>query len=185
MDSLKLALRHPAWFKHLRHAGPNQILAENRWRSDDGLIDWHLLPGDFSERKFEAAPPDLIYFDPFSFKTDSALWTLRAFRELNLICADHAVELFTYTYSTRVRVAMLAAGFYVAKGRASGPKAETTIGLSPQAAGSHERELLGAEWLGRWRRSDAQAPFGGDDDDEGGGAWRNAVSGHPQFRDCG
>jgi queuine tRNA-ribosyltransferase len=179
-DSLKLALRHPAWFKHLRHPGPRQVLSKNRWVSDNGLIEWLLLPGDFSVCKFQAPPPDIVYFDPFSFKTDSALWTLTAFRELADVCADRAVELFTYTYSTRVRAAMLAAGFYVAKGRGTGPKAETTIGLSPAAAAlSHGRELLGAEWLGKWGRSDAQAPFGIDVGDE---SWLDAVMGHPQFR---
>jgi queuine tRNA-ribosyltransferase len=179
MDSLKLALRHPAWFKHLRHPGPRQMLATNRWISGNGLIEWQLLPGDFSLCKFQAPPPDIVYFDPFSFKTDSALWTLTAFRELAEVCANRAVELFTYTYSTRVRAAMLAAGFYVAKGRGTGPKAETTIGLSPGAAALfHGRDLLGAEWLGKWRRSEASAPFGIDEDDE---SWRDAVRGHPQF----
>jgi queuine tRNA-ribosyltransferase len=74
---------------------------------------------------------------------------------------------------------MLAAGFYVAKGRGTGPKAETTIGLSRQAATQpHDHELLGAEWLAKWRRSDAQAPLGGSADDD---SWRDAVSLHPQF----
>ena len=49
---------------------------------------------------------------------------LQAFRELAQACAStRPTELFTYTYSTRVRAAMLAAGFYVAMGRATGPKA--------------------------------------------------------------
>jgi queuine tRNA-ribosyltransferase len=181
VDSLKLALRHPAWFKHLRHPGPRQVLAGNRWISGNGLIEWLLLPGDFKVCKFQAPPPDIVYFDPFSFKTDSALWTLAAFRELAEVCAGRAVELFTYTYSTSVRAAMLAAGFYVAKGCGTGPKGETTIGLTPAAAAlPHGRDLLGAQWLGKWRRSDAQAPFG---IDEGDASWLEAVSGHPQFRD--
>jgi queuine tRNA-ribosyltransferase len=124
--------------------------------------------------------PDVVFFDPFSFKTDSVLWSLDAFRELAHLFSETAVELFTYTYSTSVRAALLAAGFYVAKGRGTGPKAETTIGLSPCAAAQpHGYELLGAEWLGKWRRSDAQAPPGvaaGDD------SWRAAVAEHPQFR---
>jgi queuine tRNA-ribosyltransferase len=179
LDSLKLALKHTQWFKHLRHAAPRQLLQKNQWLSPSGSIDWLLLPGDFSVRKFDAPPPDVVFFDPFSFKTDSALWTLTSFRELADICAAQAVELFTYSYSTKVRAAMLAAGFYVAKGRATGPKSETTIGLSPRAlALAHDRELLGEEWLRKWQRSDAQAPLGAADD----GTWRNAVSGHPQFR---
>jgi queuine tRNA-ribosyltransferase len=75
---------------------------------------------------------------------------------------------------------MLAAGFYVAKGVPTGPKAETTIGLSPLAArGDHGRELLGAAWLLRWSRSGAQAPFGVSANDE---SWRTAVTEHPQFQ---
>jgi hypothetical protein len=74
---------------------------------------------------------------------------------------------------------MLAAGFYVAKGRATGPKQETTIGLSRAAAvNGHTHELLGGEWLARWHRSDAQAPLGVDADDA---SWREAVLTHPQF----
>jgi queuine tRNA-ribosyltransferase len=180
LDSLKLALRHPLWFKHLRHAAPKQLLAKNQWLSPSGAVDWLLLPGDFTLRKFDAPPPDIVFFDPFSFKTDSALWTLASFRELAELCGNKAVELFTYTYSTRVRAAMLAAGFYVAKGCATGPKTETTIGLSSRAAAlPHGRELLAADWFDKWQRSEAQAPLGVDAADE---SWRDAVVGHPQFR---
>jgi queuine tRNA-ribosyltransferase len=186
LDSLKLALRHPAWFKHLRHAAPRGLLADNRWSSAAAGVDWLLLRGDFNSTKFTAPLPDVIFFDPFSFKTDSALWTLAAFRELAHLLSAKAVELFTYSYSTSVRAALLAAGFYVARGRGTGPKAETTIGLTPRAAVdadgrelSHGRELLGEEWLAKWRRSDAQAPLGTDSSDA---SWRAALRGHPQFR---
>jgi queuine tRNA-ribosyltransferase len=179
LDSLKLALDHPGWFKHLRHAAPRALLRHNRWNSPTWPIEWLLLNGDFALRKFEAPAPDIIFFDPFSFKTDSALWTLRAFRELAKICSEKSTELYTYTYSTSVRAAMLAAGFYVAKGRATGPKCETTIGLSARAAAAaHGHRLLGQEWLTKWRRSDAQVPFGSTEQDD---SWREAVLAHPQF----
>jgi queuine tRNA-ribosyltransferase len=179
LDSLKLALDHPAWFKHLRHAAPRALLKEQRWQSRLAPIEWRLLAGDFALRKFEAPPPDIVFFDPFSFRTDSALWTTEAFRELLRAFSGAAVELFTYTYSTKVRAAMLAAGFYVAKGRATGPKGETTVALSPAAAaGTHAREFLGNDWLGKWQRSDAQVPFGSDPNDA---SWREAVLRHPQF----
>jgi len=42
----------------------------------------------------------------------------------------------------------------------------------------HGHELLGAAWLDKWRRSDAQAPLGADCGD----AWRAALLSHPQFR---
>jgi queuine tRNA-ribosyltransferase len=179
LDSLHLALRHTQWFKHLRHAAPNGLLAGNRWESATGHIEWLLLAGDYMQRKHDAPAPDIVFFDPFSFKTDSALWTLQAFRELAQICQHKSTELFTYTYSTRVRAALLAAGFYVAKGRATGPKLETTIALSPMAAAlPHGRELLGAEWLGKWQRSGAPEPMGAGVADA---AWRESVMGHSQF----
>ncbi len=186
LDSLKLALRHPAWFKHLRHAAPRGLLADNRWSSAAAGVDWLLLRGDFNATKFTAPLPDVIFFDPFSFKTDSTLWTLAAFRELANLLSSTAAELFTYSYSTSVRAALLAAGFYVARGRGTGPKAETTIGLTPRAAVDaqgrefmHGRELLGEEWLAKWRRSDAQAPLGTDAADA---SWHQAVRAHPQFQ---
>jgi queuine tRNA-ribosyltransferase len=179
LDSLILALRHPAWFKHLRHPAPRRILAEDRWTCPSGRVEWRLLRGDFRATQLAAPLPDLIFFDPFSLKTDAALWTLEAFRELAKLCSSQAVELFTYSYSTRVRAALLAAGFHVARGRATGPKSETTIGLSPRAAVlPHGRDLLGPEFLAKWRRSDAQAPLGAAPGDD---AWRRAVIDHPQF----
>jgi len=183
LDSLVLALRHPAWFKHLRHAAPRRLLADGVWVSASGAVEWRLLRGDFRETQAIAAAPDLIFFDPFSYRTDGALWTLAAFREMQKTCAARAVELFTYSYSTSVRAALLAAGFFVARGRGTGPKAETTIALSPlAAAGAHGRELLGREFLAKWQRSDAQAPLGVDPMDE---SWRAAVLGHAQFHDVG
>ncbi len=180
LDSLLLALRHPAWFKHLRHPAPRQLLAKDRWTSAVAPLDWHLYRGDFSRTKYTAPLPDIIFFDPFSFKTDSALWTLDEFRQMAGLFADRAVELYTYTYSTRVRAAMLAAGFHVAKGRGTGPKAETTIGLSSRAAAEpHGHQLLEEEWLGKWRRSEAQVPAGAAAED---GSWRAAIAEHPQFR---
>jgi queuine tRNA-ribosyltransferase len=180
LDSLKLALDNMRWFKHLRHAAPRALLRDHRWTNEAGTIEWLLLEGDFAIRKFEAPPPDAIFFDPFSFKTDGALWTLPAFRELASVCSHKPAELFTYTYSTSVRAAMLAAGFHIAKGRGTGSKAETTIGLSPLAAAApHGRELLGADWVDKWKRSDAQAPFGSADGDE---SWRGALLAHPQFK---
>ena len=182
LDSLELALDHVRWFKHLRHPGPRDLLRGGSWTSKNRLIEWRLMRGDFVACKTRAPAPDIVFFDPFSFKTDEALWTLNAFRELAALWADQSVELFTYTYSTSVRAAMLAARFYVAKGRATGPKAETTIGLTSHAAASpHNHELLGSEWLSKWRRSDAQMPLGAGLDMD----WRAAIEGHPQFAGLG
>ena len=179
LESLELALDHVRWFAHLRHPAPHALLRAGTWMSHDGLIEWRLERGDFAARKTGASAADVVFFDPFSFKTDGALWTLQAFRELVALWNARSVALFTYSASTSVRAAMLAAGFFVAKGRATGPKAETTIGLTPFAAATpHGYELLGLDWLARWGRSDAHIPLGADIADT---RWRDAIEAHPQF----
>ncbi len=56
---------------------------------------------------------------------------------------------------------MLAAGMWVAKGVATGPKESTTIAFSDRdTAIMHKsaKSLLPKEWLDRWHRSQAQFP---------------------------
>jgi len=50
--------------------------------------------------------------------------------------------------------------------------------VSQAAAAPHSHTLLGQEWLAKWRRSDAQAPFGSTVEDV---TWHEAVLEHPQF----
>jgi queuine tRNA-ribosyltransferase len=102
-------------------------------------------------------PPDLIFYDMFSSNTCPEQWKLETFERLFAACRGRAVELFTYTCSTAARVALLAAGFYVARGRNAGEKEETTIAFTPEAS-CVSGELLSAEWLGRWHRSHAKFP---------------------------
>lgn len=163
LDSLRLALRHDEKFTYLRHGGPVGILQDGSWKSKrySGL-EWELVPGDFLETaKVAPAPPDLIFYDMFSSKTHREQWTLENFHRLFAACAGRAAELFTYSYSTPARAALIAAGFYVAKGRSAGAKEETTIALTPAALGSpftSRYQLLGSEWIGRWHRSQAKFP---------------------------
>jgi queuine tRNA-ribosyltransferase len=81
--------------------------------------------GDFRISMHDASPPDLIWYDPFSYKVDAELWSITVFRELLACCVDKETRLFTYSASTAVRAAMLLAGWYVGPGIGSGPKAET------------------------------------------------------------
>ena len=180
LDSLRLALAHPRWFPHLHHAAPQALLRDGSWVSASGELEWRLMEGDFAVLSHQAPSADLIFYDPFSLKADRELWTLSAFRRLLPQCAAHGAELLTYSYSTSVRAALLAAGFYVAKGAATGAKAETTIALTPAAAAScHQRELLGSAWLAKWQRSDAQVPPG--ECEASNQDWREAILQHPQF----
>jgi queuine tRNA-ribosyltransferase len=186
LDSLKLAFLHNDLFPYLRHAGPAGILKGGQWQSKEypGL-SWELVLGDFLEEMGHApAAPDVIFYDLFSSKTHGAHWTTGAFRALFGACDGRETELFTYTCSTAVRASLLAAGFYVARGRNAGEKLETTIALTPEAVRRSEstlqRALLGPEWLAKWHRSGAKFPA--DIQPEERGAFEQTILAHDQFR---
>jgi queuine tRNA-ribosyltransferase len=161
MASLRLALRHAPQFPHLHSPAPGHVLRFGEWRSQRAPLVWTLHEGDFRTRMTDAPTPDWIFWDPFSAKTDTAMWTLECFESLFAECADHDTELFTYSASTVVRTAMLAAGFVVARGAPTGRRPETTLAMTPAAAvhaRARGRVVLGPDWLDRWRRSDARYP---------------------------
>ena len=161
VGSLRLALRHAVKFPHLHHPGPSQVLRFGVWRSETSPILWTLFEGDFRQHLSAAPTPDLIFWDPFSAKTDTPMWTLDCFESVFAECAEHDSELFTYSASTVVRTALLGAGFLVGRGAPTGRRPETTLALTPAAArhaGARGRVLLGAKWLEQWRRSDAKFP---------------------------
>ena len=184
LDSLRLACRNIKHFPYLRHGGPGGLLERGEWHSKKypGL-HWHLVEGDFWESMGKAPlPPDLIFFDMFSTRTDAPAWTVSAFKRLFGVCEDRDVELFTYTASTGSRVAMLSAGFYVAKGRATDVKAESTIALtktSLKRGTASRHDLLGAAFLKRWSKSHVQVPA--DLPESEREAFERAIIEHPQF----
>jgi queuine tRNA-ribosyltransferase len=187
LDSLRLALRHPRLFRHLRHPAPHALLESGVWRSKEergvgegASIEWRLLKGDFS-KLFESAPlPEVILYDPFSAKVDTELWEYSIFERLLRYCeqrGDFGTSLYTYTNSTSVRAALLAAGWFVGRGRATGPKSETTTaGTLATCSSPFALNLLGKEWLERWERSDARQPAG-----TRGEEFLLRIPGHPQF----
>ncbi|MEY2495068.1 MAG: queuine tRNA-ribosyltransferase [Verrucomicrobiota bacterium] len=184
LASLRLAFRHNRDFPYLRHSGPAAILTDGCWQSRQlpGL-SWQLVPGDFLETMAHApGPPDLIFYDMFSTKTSADQWTLAAFRRLFEACGDNAAELFTYSCSTANRACLLAAGFYLAKGRNAGEKIETTIALTPailKTSAASRHELLSTDWLGKWSRSAAKFPDEILPDDRS--AFEQAIRSHEQF----
>jgi queuine tRNA-ribosyltransferase len=152
------------------------------WAHASGLFRWELLEGNFLETLQTAKAPDLIFYDPFSYKADADLWTPAAFSRIFLYCAAKHAELYTYSASTAVRVALLTAGFFVAEGAAIGPKTSTTIAFSTAAAAfAHPLApaLLGREWFARWKRSHSKYPL--DLPDEHKPAFEKQMEGHPQF----
>jgi queuine tRNA-ribosyltransferase len=185
LDSLKLALLHNNDFPYLRHAGPSAIARNGQWRSKQHLgLEWELLQGDFAQMIAHApAPPDLIFYDMFSRKVSADAWTLATFEKLFAACGGRATELFTYSCSTSVRGALLAAGFYVAQGRSMGAKEETTIALTPEAYRTRwadRDEVLSADWLRRWNRSGAKFPL--DLPLDAHAAYENSIREHAQFK---
>lgn len=184
LDSLTLALRHREKFTYLRHGGPATVLKDGFWqsRSAPGLT-WTLLHGDFAKLMHDApAAPDLIFYDMFSSKSDPDQWTREMFSYLFRCCQTKPAELFTYSTSTAVRVALLAAGFHVARGTGTGVKNETTIALTPDAAARPQgksHNILGADWLSRWERSHAKVPA--DLTGEAATAFEQLIRQHPQF----
>ena len=89
------------------------------------------------------------------------MWSVETFKKLRLKCRDESDEggtvICTYSQATPVRVALLLAGFFVGAGPATGLKEETTQASTDFAALD---QPLGADWLRRWSRSRAQAPYG-------------------------
>ncbi|HUR28447.1 MAG TPA: tRNA guanosine(34) transglycosylase Tgt [Planctomycetota bacterium] len=187
LDPLRLALEHEHEFPYLRHAGPAGILEKGAWRSRrHAELSWLLLEGDFRESLAAAPPaPDLIFYDMFSSKSASGPWTLETFHALHAACAGRPAELYTYTCSTANRAALLAAGFFVARGRNAGAKEETTIALTGAAIRARNgirHELLAADWLSRWNRSAAKFPPSMQAD--GRLEFERAIVGHRQFQDA-
>jgi queuine tRNA-ribosyltransferase len=145
-------------------------------------MQWELLEGDFLAQLEKSAVPDLIFYDPFSAKTDSALWTADAFARIAKHCISKSTELYTYSAATAVRVALLSTGFFVGEGVGTGPKASTTLAFN-RANGATQHpgspHLLGHDWLARWNRSGSKYPSGLPE--EAKAAFAQRISTHPQF----
>ena len=181
-DPLKLALRNSNFFAHLHHAAPNELLKNNKWVSPKGNIEWELIQGDFSI-KFHGAPkPHVIFYDPFSMNTNIELWSEEAFKKIFEYCRGNEVQLLNYSASTAVRATLLAVGFTVGYGPATGPKGTTTVAFNGASlAQKLGTSLLGEEWLKRWEKSDAKVARTLSKSDEL--EFEEKIRGHAQFRD--
>ncbi len=163
LDSLRLAFKNRHLFTYLRHSAPAALLSARTWQSSQHAgLGWRLVEGNVFETLADVTPsPGLVFYDLFSGKTHAEAWTLASFRQLFAAFGGQDAELFTYTASTAARVAMLGAGFFVATGRATDDKPESTIAFT-RAARDHgaarRHDLLGADWLARWKRSGAKFP---------------------------
>jgi queuine tRNA-ribosyltransferase len=178
---LEFTLDHSHHFKHYHGYEPaiRSLLNQGCWR--EGAITWELREGDFNQLiDQEASSADLIYWDAYSPKVNSEMWTLSCFKKLFSKCQNsphRAASLYTYSRSTPIRTALLAAGFYVGVGQATGLKNETT------QASTQIQELphpLGERWFSRWQRSDTPFPIDIENYDQD--EIRLKILNHPQFR---
>ena len=157
MGALSLACsdegaRRLGWSTHETEAA--RALLQDGRHEEPGLT-WELRLGEALDRlDVEPLRAHVIYWDPFSPKVNSALWTAGAFARLAARCAAGAT-LFTYSAATATRSALLLAGFAVGHGDASGPKVETTAAALPPALPARP---LDGRWLARLTRSSAPFP---------------------------
>lgn len=164
LTPLRLALSHPAEFFHLQPFRAELLALVEAARFEAPGLSLRLRLGDAREGYAQAeAPADVVFFDPFSPASSSALWTPRALAALRARCkgalddTTDGATLYTYSAATPTRVSLLLAGFFVGVGAPIGTKVETTAAATRLGGLS---QPLDARWLDRWRRSSARAPHG-------------------------
>lgn len=174
LGPLRLARSDAAGFPHqARWSQAVDAILSGAAYEDDGL-SWRLIPGELPGT-FDSAQGlfDLIYYDPFSPKTNPSLWTPAVFARVHKLCGEGA-QLVTYSAATPTRVSLLVAGFFVGAGWSIGTKGETTLAARSRHA---LEQPLAERWLARWERSDARAPHG----EPLTSALEEKLRAHPQF----
>lgn len=181
LELLRYALVHSDKFDHFHgyEGAVKSLLESGRWQEEHIL--WELRHGDFLHHiKHEKHRPHIIYYDPYSSKVNGEMWTIDCFRAVRGISrepVDGGTMLYTYSQATPVRVAILAGGFFVGQGLASGPKEQTTVAATNLNDLEHP---LDAEWFSRWEKSHVQTPT--DLSTQEAEDLRQWVRSHVQFR---
>lgn len=153
-------------------AAARTLLADGRCLAS--RVEWRLHEGELPDSlsREPEATADIVFWDPFSPLANPELWNLDAFVRLRRSCRARAT-VHTYCAATRVRSALLLAGFSVGLGVSIGPGRDATVAaLDP---GTLERPL-DRRWLERLRRSSAPFP-----EDAPGNALER-IGGMAQFR---
>lgn len=177
LNLLRFALANANRFAHFQgfEKAVETLLDHGKWSSEN--IAWELRHGNFPDLIVqEKLRAELIFFDPYSAKKNTEMWTADIFRKVRAASGPRAM-LFTYSRATPVRVGMFLGGFFVGVGHATGAKDETT-----QAAVRVQdlKEPLGPAWLGTWQRS--HHPYALGESEAAIPATRDFILNHPQFK---
>jgi queuine tRNA-ribosyltransferase len=157
-DALRLAVDDPHaadfGFTAETAAAARALLANGTHETPQ--LHWRLVRGELPDTlaAVPAASADLVFWDPFSPRSNPALWSVAAFRAVRRLCRPGAT-LHTYGAATSTRAALLLAGFAVGTGDPSGKSVQTTVAA---LAAADLRAPLDRRWLERWRRSSAPLP---------------------------
>lgn len=156
LGALRVALEHGA---ELGFEGASLEAARallHRGEHDAGHTRWRFVPGALPGTLAEVpdASADLVFWDPFSPRSNPGLWTAGAFRALRRACRRGAT-VCTYSGATSTRSAMILGGFAVGIGVSTGDNKFATIGaVDVEDAPSP----LDGRWLERLTRSSAPFP---------------------------
>lgn len=177
LELLQFALDNANHFDHFSgyESAVQSILKMGKW--EEPGITWELRHGNFTELIVaEQSAANIVFYDPYSFKTNIEMWMPEVFRAVRAKCAPDGL-LLTYSRATPIRVGLLMAGFFIGAGVATGSKDETT------QASVRLRDLanpLGKAWLEKWRRSGKPNAPGARDEDFA--ATQEFVLNHSQFK---
>ena len=158
--ALELALspEHAATFgfSGSRFSACSALIA--RGRAAGARTVWRLSLGELPSTLLAEprASADIVYWDPFSPRSNPELWNVGAFTALRRSCRDGAT-VHTYSGATATRTALLLAGFAVGFGDVLSPGRQATVAAT--RLDDLERPL-DRRWFDRLSRS--SAPFSRD-----------------------
>ncbi len=161
IEPLRFALQNASALQY-----PSEFLVEMATLLEKGFVQinehicWYFHLGDFTQSLctvMDMPTPHSIFYDPYSLKENTEMWTLQHFQNLhNKLDAQKMCLWSNYTCSTSVRVTLLLAGFAVGTGCAVHKKLQTTIASNHLSA---IEKPLGREWLERVFTSHSSAPL--------------------------
>jgi queuine tRNA-ribosyltransferase len=155
--AMELALRdeHAASFGYEgeAHRAARAIAATGT--HETARTSWRLVRGDLPATLEGAGrSADVVFWDPFSPRANPLLWTVEAFAAVRPLCRAGAT-LHTYSAATKVRAALLLAGFAVGAGDVTSEGKQTTIAA---VSAADLRRPLDRRWLDRLSRSSEPLP---------------------------